>query len=84
MRYSQIERECLAVTYACERNRLYLHGKQFTIVNDNKALINILNNPKSKPPLRIERMLLRLQGYNFQTKYVQSAKNISDFLSRHP
>ena len=51
--YSQLERECLAVVYACEKNRLYLLGRHFEIYNDHKALVNILNNPKAKVPLRI-------------------------------
>ncbi|XP_057308107.1 uncharacterized protein LOC130645992 [Hydractinia symbiolongicarpus] len=84
MRYSQIERECLSATYACERNRLYLFGRPFTIINDNKSLVTILNNPKAKPPARIERMVLRLQEYTFNAEYVTSQDNISDYLSRHP
>ena len=82
--YSQIERECLSITYACERNRLYLLGRDFTIYNDHKAIVNLLNNPNSTIPLRIERMILRIQGYNFQLKYVKSDENISDYMSRHP
>ena len=84
MRYSQIERECLSIAYACQRNRLYLLGRKFTIYTDNKALVNILNNPNSRPPLRIERMILKLQGFTFDTKFVSSNENISDYLSRHP
>ena len=33
--------------YGCERNRLYLLGRQCTIYSDHKAIINILNNPRS-------------------------------------
>ena len=84
MNYAQIERECLALVYGCERNRLYLLGRQFTAYNDHKALVNILNNPKSTIPLRIERLTLRLQGYQFLLKHVKSDDNISDYPSRHP
>lgn len=84
MNYAQIERECLALVYGCERNRLYLLGRQFTAYNDHKALVNILNNPKSTIPLRIERLSLRLQGYQFLLKHVKSEDNISDYPSRHP
>ena len=84
MRYSQIERECLAAVYACERNRLFLYGRSFTLINDNKPLINILNNPKSNPPPRIERLLLKLQGYDFEVGYVSSQNNISEYFSRNP
>ena len=58
MNYSKIERECLATTYACEKNNLYLFRKYFTLYSDNKALVNILNNSKSTPPQRIERIQL--------------------------
>ena len=58
-RYLQLERECLRVLHACERNRLYLIGRHFT--NDHKALVSLLNNPNMTIPLRIERTVLRLQ-----------------------
>ena len=43
-----------------------------------------MNNPKCNIPLRIERMMLRLQGYNFDLKFTKSEENISDYTSRHP
>ncbi len=43
----------------------------------------ILNNPKSRPPARIERWNLRLQDYDFDVSYTQGLDNPSDFLSRH-
>ena len=82
--YSQIERECLVIVYGCEKNRLYLLGQEFTIYSDHKAIINILNNPKSVVPLRIERLTLRLQGYNFKIVNPEGEMNISDYPSRHP
>ena len=48
-RYSQIQRELLIITYACERNRLYLFGRLFY---GNKALVHILNNSNFKLPPR--------------------------------
>ena len=51
---------------------------------DNKALVNLLKRLSSKLPLRIERMLLQLQGYEFEIEYVKSESNISNFISRHP
>ena len=49
-RYSQIEREALAVMWATERFHLYVYGKQFTVITDHKPLERIYNNPGSKPP----------------------------------
>ena len=82
-RYSQIERELLSITYSCERNRLYLFGCSFTIFRDSQALVHILNNPNSKLPPRLKRMILHIHGYNFVLQYVRSEQNMSNFISRH-
>ena len=34
--YSQIERRCLAIVCGCEKNRLYLLGREFTIYSDDR------------------------------------------------
>lgn len=83
-RYSQIERECLAIVYACEHNKLYLFGTTFNMFSDHKPIVNLLNNPNSTVPLRIERMTLCLQGYKFDLQHVKGENNISDYPSRHP
>ena len=69
--YSQMERECLAIVYGRGKNRLYLLGREFTIYSDDKAIINVLNNPKSVVILRIERLMLRLQSYNFKIVHMK-------------
>ena len=54
-RYSQIEKEALAIVLACEKFRIYLVGKIFTLITDCKVVKLIYRNPKSKPPARILR-----------------------------
>ena len=85
-RYSQMEREALAIVWGCEHFHLYLFGMQhtFTLVTDHKPLQLILNNPSSKPPARIERWSLRLQPYNFSVVYRSGITNPADYMSRHP
>ena len=61
-----------------------LFGRTFKIYSDNKALINLLSLPSSKVPLRVERMILQLQCYDFDIKYVKTEVNISGYISRHP
>jgi hypothetical protein len=82
-RYSQVEKEGLAIVWACERLYLYLFGKEFQLVTDNRAVELIFNNPKSNPPLRIRRMALRLMDLNFTIIHKPGAYSIADYLSRN-
>ncbi len=82
--YSQIEKEALAIVWACERLEMYLLGKRFRIESDNKAVTLIFNNPLAKPPAVIQRWALRLSHFDFEVKHRAGKGNISDFLSRHP
>ena len=53
-RYSQFEREALAVRWACQKFYLFLYGIEFEIRTDPKPLLVVLS-PQSKPPsIRIE------------------------------
>ena len=83
-RYSQTEREALAVTWGCLHFHLYLYGRQFTVVTDHKPLVSIFGNPNSNPPLRIERWILKLQQYDYNIIYSPGENNPADFMSRHP
>lgn len=84
-RYSQTERECLAVVWACEYFHVYLCGAEhFTVISDHKPLEGILNNPRSHPTARLERMILRLLPYTFTIVYRPGKWNPADFYSRHP
>ena len=80
-RYSQTEREALALVWACERLHPYTYGKRFDLVTDHKAL-EVIYSPRSKPCARIERWVLRLQPYDFQVIHIAGKYNIADPLSR--
>lgn len=54
-RYSTIEKEALAVVWACEKMHIYLDNCEFQIITDNKAVDLIYKNPLSKPPIRLQR-----------------------------
>jgi hypothetical protein len=83
-RYSQCEKEALAAVWGCERLWIYLFGKKFTLVTDNRAVQLIFGNASSRPPARIERWALRLTQFNYSIKHRPGLSNIADYFSRHP
>ena len=84
-RYANIEREMLAVVFGCERFHTYVFGKHFTVESDHKPLQMIHQKPLTSAPPRLQRMLLRLQQYDFELVY-RPGKDvpIADSLSRSP
>lgn len=67
-RYSQTEKESLALVWAVERFYYYLAGIQFELETDHKPLEAIFK-PTSKPPARVERWVLRLRSFNCKIIY---------------
>ena len=88
-KYSQTEREALAIVWAMERLQIYLRGGKFTLYTDCKPVELILRSPRSKPPARKERCNLRIQDFDFDVIYTNGNMyhgntNPSDFLFCHP
>ena len=84
-RYANIEREMLAVVFGCERFHTYVFGKHFTVESDHKPLQMIHQKPLTSAPPRLQRMLLRLQQYDFTLVYRPGKEvPIADSLSRSP
>ena len=84
-RYSQTEREMLAVVWATEHYHLYLYGAKFAVITDHKPLLGIFKSHKPTSP-RIDRWKLRLMSYNYEIIYRpgKDDANPADFISRHP
>ena len=78
-RYSQTEREALAIVWSCEYFHLYVYGKPITIFTDHKPLVHIYSNPTSKTSARLERWSLRLQPYQVVVAYRKGADNPADY-----
>ena len=79
-RYSQTEREVLAVVWGCEHFDRFINGApRVTGITDLKPLENIWKKPK--PPLRIERWSLRLHPHKVQIVYHPGSGNPADYMS---
>ncbi|UYV80793.1 K02A2.6-like [Cordylochernes scorpioides] len=87
-KYSQVEREGLAIVFAVNKLKNYLFGRKFTIYTDHKPLITIFGDKTNLLPLianRLHRWALTLSNFSFEIKYKKGKDNIiPDFLSRFP
>ena len=84
-RYAQIEKELLSVLFALERFNVYTYGAKVLVENDHKPLEIILKKSLQEAPTRLQRMLLRLQKYDFVIKHKPGKDMIiADTLSRAP
>ena len=81
----QIEREVLAVIFACIWFNTYLQGREFTVESNHKPLEMIhLKSMHNVPPC-LQRMLLQLQKYDMTIKYKPGSEMfLADALSRCP
>lgn len=82
-RYSNIEREMLAVVFGLEKFHYYVYGRKTTINSDHKPLSAISQKNISNAPPRLQRMLIRIQGYDITINYVPGRDvPLADALSR--
>lgn len=81
--YAQIEKEALAIAFGCHKFYQYLYGKHFIIESDHKPLETIFKKPLEKCPLRLQRIKINLQNFDFEVKYTPGAQlYFADALSR--
>lgn len=84
--YAQIEKELLAIVFACVRfDQLVVGNPKVTVKTDHKPLVNIFKKPLLSAPRRLQHMLLNLQRYNLTIEFVTGKENVvADALSRAP
>ncbi|GBL76949.1 Uncharacterized protein K02A2.6 [Araneus ventricosus] len=85
-KYSQIDKEALAIVWAVKKFYLYLKGRRFTLVTDHKPLVAIFGSKRGLPVLTATRLLhyaLILQSFQFDIVFRKTADHgNADFLSR--
>lgn len=74
----------ITAVWGCERHWIYLIGRKFKLITDNRAVKLIFNNTVAKPPARIERWALRLTQFDYEVEHRPSEANVADYFSRHP
>lgn len=71
IRYAQIEKEALTITWPCEKISTYVVGKHIAIETDYKLLVPLMGNKHldSLPP-RVLCFCLRLMRFSYSIEYV--------------
>ena len=86
-RYSQTEKDALAVRWAKNRFKMYLLGApKFKIITSHKPLLPMFNKATAKLPPRIEKWVMDMQDVDFELVYEPGKDDADpmDYLSRHP
>ena len=79
----QIEKELLAVVFACNKFHQYIYGYPTNVQRDHKPLEVIMLKPLYKVSPRLQRMLLKLQKYDLHLHYTKGKElYVADTLSR--
>ena len=82
-RYAQIEKEALAPAFACVRFHDYVYGLSFVLETDHKPLITISKKNLSDMTPRIQRLMMKLQRYDYNMIYTPGKQLLmADALSR--
>jgi len=81
--YAQIEKETLAIVFSMEKFHTYVYARPVTVETDHKPLISIFSKALYNAPRRLQRMMLRLQGYQFSLVWKPGSEVIvADALGR--
>lgn len=82
LNYSTYELEALAIYEGIKHFRQYLYANEFTVITDHKPLLTMMEAENNG---RVQKMRLKLQGYNFKIIHTPGKENLSaDALSRNP
>ena len=81
--YAQIEKELLAMVFGVEKFESYLCGRKFTVESDHKPLEPIMKKSVLSAPKRLQRMILRLQRFDFHITYKKGSEMfLADMISK--
>lgn len=86
--YSQLDREALAIAWAINKLHMYLMGRKFTLITDNRPLTRIFKHDAKLPSITASRLLRYatfLSGFSYTVCHRSAEKHCNvDYLSRAP
>ena len=81
--YAQVEKEALALPYACEKCHVFIYGKTVLAETDHIPWVTIEKKGLTYTPTRVQRLFTKLQKYDLQLKYRPGKQLlVKDTLSR--
>ncbi|XP_055591841.1 uncharacterized protein K02A2.6-like isoform X1 [Uranotaenia lowii] len=85
-KWAQIEKELLAIVFACEKFHHFLYGRNFKVQSDHKPLETLIKRDIDEVTPRLQRMFLHLLKYPGLSVVYTPGKDmlIADCLSRAP
>lgn len=82
-RYAQIEKEMLAIKFACNKFHQYVYGRSVKVLSDHKPLQVIMTKDLNKVSARLQRIRLSLLKYDILVEYLPGKlMYVADYLSR--
>ena len=87
-KYSQLDKEALALVFGIKKYHQYLYGRRFELKTDHQPLTHIFDESRPIPTMasgRIQRWALTLGAYSYTIQFKQGKDNSNtDALSRLP
>lgn len=83
-RWAQIEKELLAIVFACQRFHYFLYGREFRVESDHKPLETLVKRDIDSVTMRLQRMFMFLLKYPQMTVVYKPGREmlVADCLSR--
>ena len=83
VQYAQMEKELQVIVFGMEKFETFLYGRKVLVKSDHKPMEAIFKKRLLNAPKRLQRMLLRLQRYEFEVSYKKGTSLLmADPLSR--
>ena len=82
-KYAQIEKEMLGKVFGCTKFHDFIFGKTMSVETGHKPIEAIYKKPLYLAPVRLQRMIMKLQRYDLRVQYKKGSElYFADTLSR--